>query len=137
MPQFLALVLTSMQAPLQLVSPGPQLQAPCTQAAPAPQTIPPSLILKIAHGPREVATREITISGRTVPGALVTLTGARAITVAADADGRFSGRVVLVEGANRVTVEAVDPLGRTAREQLPVIVDTRPPDVEAEVRWGP
>ena len=105
-------------------------------AAPStPRTIPPSLFLKIAHGPQQVTTREIAVSGLTAPGAVVTVTAARVTVTTAGIDGRFTARVALVEGSNRVAVEAVDPTGRTARDQLPVIVDTTPPGVEAEVRW--
>jgi len=114
-----------------------QLSVVAAGAAPsAPHAIPPSLILKLARGPRTVTRREVTVSGRTTPGAIVTLAAAGPMTVTADGDGRFSARVSLREGRNHVVVEALDPVGRRGRAQLPVIVDTRPPDVEAEVRWG-
>ena len=114
---------------LSVVAPG--------RAPSSPRAIPPSLILKLGRAPRAVTSREITVSGRTTPGAIVRLMAAGETAVTAGPDGRFTARIALVEGRNQVLVEALDPIGRTARDQLPVIVDTRPPDVEAEVRWSP
>jgi hypothetical protein len=51
-------------------------------------------------------------------------------------DGAFVQEVSLREGSNTVVVEGRDVAGRRTREQLPVVVDSRGPQVRGAVKWG-
>lgn len=70
---------------------------------------------------------QVTVQGKTDPGAAVTVAGQ---TVAVDAQGSFSSAVSLQEGANLITIEASDSLGRTRREERTVTRDLTPPAIE-------
>jgi hypothetical protein len=98
-----------------------------------PQALPASLFLKVGRPPGTLHRREVTVRGETVPGAVVKVNG---VTVAADDTGAFAARVPLVEGANKVVLQAVDVLGRRQTAALErVLVDTRAPGVKGEVEW--
>ena len=80
------------------------------------EPIPAKLLLTV-NPPIERKTREKTaiITGKTTPGATVTVSGGvRAVQHLADRYGNFSVEIALVEGDHTLSVEAVDPLGKTA-----------------------
>ncbi len=66
------------------------------------------------------------VSGSTVPGATVTVNGSP-LTV--DANGKFNGRVPVVEGANRYTVEARYK-GQTTQQKIAAFVNTKKPRIK-------
>ncbi len=100
----------------------------------APARVPPTLFLKVS-GPRAAAQREksTTVAGSTVPGAVVSVNGVRAV---AGADGNFAATVPLRDGENALLVRAQDALGRRSQHALPsVTVDATAPTVESKVTW--
>jgi hypothetical protein len=99
------------------------------------EPIPPSLFLKVAK-PRTRVQREkeTVVKGTTTPGAVVSING---VYAQADEEGQFEATVALSEGKNKITVEAQDASGQLKKAALPEItVDTRPPDVKTDVKWG-
>lgn len=104
------------------------------QAPTAPTPIPPSLFLKVQRPQRKVQrSRQLALSGETVPGAVLSINGRR---VEVDAEGRFTAVVELAEGDNRVVVQTRDVAGRAESEDVGVVVDSKAPDVGGSVRWG-
>jgi hypothetical protein len=104
------------------------------EAPSAPTPIPASLFLKVQKPQRKVQrSRQLSLSGTTVPGAALTINGRQ---VAVDAEGRFSAVVDLDEGENRVLVQTRDVIGRAAEDGVGVEVDSRGPDVGGSVTWG-
>ncbi len=104
-------------------------------AAPtAPAQIPSTLFLKIAAGADRTNQLSTTVNGTTAPGALVHVNDA---ATTADAQGRFSVKLPLVDGKNAVNVDVTDAGGRT--QQLTtrnVTVDRQKPKIEAATQWG-
>ncbi|RMH38032.1 MAG: hypothetical protein D6689_20385 [Deltaproteobacteria bacterium] len=99
----------------------------------APAPIPPSLFLKVKAPGRVARSREVTLRGRTAPGAVIRINGER---VAVDPSGAFEHSVALREGRNRVDVETRDATGRARTSQVDVEVDTTGPAVGGDVVWG-
>ncbi len=99
-----------------------------------PQKVPPSLYLKVGK-PRSLVLREklLTLSGLTTPGAVVSVNGA---PVDVAADGSFTARVALTEGANSIAVRAGDVLGRKQAELTRVTLDTSSRVPKSDVTWG-
>ncbi len=100
----------------------------------APAAIPPSLFLKVS-APRALAQRQkqTTLHGNTIPGAVISVNGLR---VTADPTGEFTATVALKEGANDLTVESEDVLGRRERAAVPrITVDSRAPAATSKVEW--
>lgn len=90
-----------------------------------PIEIPARLALRV-RWPRkkEIRSREVTIAGRTAPGARVRVEGT---TVVVDAKGRFRHKLALSEGAHRLEVESYDVGGNRSQKKSPrLLVDTRP-----------
>jgi FecR protein/Glucodextranase, domain B len=112
---------------------GQQSTVAADGVASAPIQIPSSLFLKVAQTARgQLNRRETQISGTTAPGALVSINGVAAVT---SGSGDFTTRVPLKEGANSVTVSAVDALGRVERKNVELDVDTRGPKLGSKVVW--
>jgi hypothetical protein len=64
---------------------------------------------------RSARERDVTLNGRTTPGARVTVTGGeRPVETQADGSGSFSATVRLLDGARPIRVRAVDVLGKEA-----------------------
>ena len=100
----------------------------------APAPIPRSLLLKVQWPKKQTTKRHHRVVGTTNPGARVRV-GGRLIT--ADAKGRFSAVVDLREGANRISIEAVDVVGRTQGVESPeIVVDSKAPDQTIETDPG-
>lgn len=99
----------------------------------AVRSIPKSLFLKLARSRGARLTRKRTvISGRTSPGAVVSVNGVETTAH----DGTFAVPVALREGNNAVAVRVKDALGRTvARGVRGYQVDTRAPKVSGQVEW--
>lgn len=99
-----------------------------------PEKIPGSFFLKVG-GPGKTVQRkkQTTIRGTTTPGAVVSINGVRGEV---DENGVFSTKVTLREGRNRITVVVEDVSGRRKQQSVPVVVDTRAPDVKSEVDWN-
>ncbi len=100
----------------------------------------PDQMLLAVNWPDEERTREARtlVQGQTTPGAQVRLTGAFGEhIVVAGADGVFMAEVPLVEGANEIEVEAVDPLGNLAQAEGRLeIRDTLGPSFRGGVEYG-
>lgn len=96
-------------------------------AAPSePAAIPTSLFLKVDWpAVKETNRRQLTVSGKTEPGAVVLLAGQ---PVKVEKDGRFKATLTLREGKNSLSAEGLGVGGHTAREARDVSVDTRAPD---------
>lgn len=112
---------------------GQQSVVPVNGVPSAPTHIPSSLLLKVAQSARSALNRrETAVSGKTSPGATVSVNGIPAIT---NESGEFTTQIPLQEGANQVTVEAVDALGRVEQRQVAVQVDTQAPKLGSKVIW--
>ncbi|MEQ1572252.1 MAG: FecR domain-containing protein, partial [Myxococcota bacterium] len=102
--------------------------------------IPEELLLAV-QWPAEARTRaEITrVTGTTQPGASVRLRGSFGVrTVTADREGRFEAELPLVEGDNRIAVDATDLLGQsTTVEGMLQTRDTRGPSFHGGVDYRP
>ena len=100
--------------------------------------VPEELLLAI-DWPQEARTRaQITrVSGRTQPGANVTLSGSFGRrTISADTQGHFSAELPLAEGDNPIEVRAVDVFGREASvEGMLQTRDTRGPSFQGGVEY--
>lgn len=98
-----------------------------------------SLLLDV-EWPEEEVTRlaEVDVSGVTDPFAVVTVgTGAGAVRVRADQEGRFSAEVALAEGVNTVPITVRDVSGREVTRTQTVRRDSTAPVIQsAEVVWG-
>lgn len=120
----------------QTVSIGAGEQSSAAPGAPpvAVQKIPSSLFLKVHRpGDRVLRDRQLAVRGSASPGAVVSINGVRLLV---REDGAFVQEVSLREGSNTVVVEGRDVAGRRTREQLPVVVDSRGPQVRGAVKWG-
>lgn len=101
--------------------------------------IPSDLLLTVAWPPagrtREDETR---VTGRTAPGARVTLAGAfGSRTLVADAHGAFEALIPLAEGDNAVEVSAVDLFGERVEVRGTLQTrDTRGPTFRGGVEYG-
>lgn len=115
------------------VSAGQLSTVPKGQPPSAVRRIPKSLFLKLARTRGAKLTRRGTIvSGRTSPGAIVSVNGVETTAH----DGKFAVRVALREGTNAVRVRVKDALGRRlSRGVKGYEVDTRPPEVTGKVEW--
>jgi len=100
-----------------------------------PEDIPPSVFLKVARPKSRVQReKETVIKGTTTPGAVVSING---VYARANQEGQFEATVALNEGRNKILVEAEDAAGHREKAELPEItVDTRPPNVKTDVKWG-
>ena len=101
----------------------PAPDAPAEQDAPPAPAAPPALFVQVvdpADVDVEVAleTASITLSGLTVPGAVVSVDGN--LAGVAD-DGSFSANVDLDEGANEIPVVASDADGNEVEQTLYVV----------------
>lgn len=90
-----------------------------------PEKIPEEVLLQVVWPEGERHGELATIEGRVASASLVTVNGA---ATAVAADGRFSARVPLREGGNKVAIEAEDLTGRR-REAAKTLTrrPTRPP----------
>lgn len=101
--------------------------------------IPDELLLAVAWPePERTREAETRVSGRTAPGARVTLDGGFGTReVVADADGHFEADVPLTEGDNAVQVRAVDLFGQVADVRGVLQTrDTRGPTFRGGVEYG-
>ncbi len=101
--------------------------------------VPEELLLQVVW-PEESRTRDTVtrVAGTTAPGAVVTIHGAlpEPVTVRADGVGMFTAEVALVEGENRLDIQAVDPLGRKSPVRVSALDrDTRGPSWQGDVRY--
>lgn len=101
----------------------------------APREIPKSLFLKLQDSSAKRTNRTVTtVEGQTTPGAVVRVDGQLAQV---DTKGRFRVKVKLKDGANRVSVNVLDAMGReqsTTTEEI--VVDRVKPKIETNMRWG-
>jgi len=94
----------------------PGARSPIHRFTLSPDDTPP--FLKIDTPPEGAILRkaEIDVTGESEPGATLTLNGA---AVAIGKDGKFAAPIVAAEGANKLSLVAVDPAGnKTTRERL-------------------
>jgi hypothetical protein len=100
--------------------------------------VPEELLLAV-DWPSEARTRaeKTVVSGRTQPGARVTLEGSFGVrTVMANADGRFVAELPLAEGDNPIEVSATDPVGKAATiEGMLQTRDTKGPSFSGGVDY--
>lgn len=96
--------------------------------------IPTALLLKVGKAPpRATRTRETLVAGQATPGSIVSVNGVKTVV---GADGKFSTKVPLSEGKNKLVVSASDLAGRSQRVSLgDVLVDTRAVDVTGRTKW--
>jgi hypothetical protein len=99
--------------------------------------MPRSLLLKVDWpSARETNRRRIVVTGRTTPGALVSVRGER---VRVGPDGAFTHVLFLREGEQTIEASARDVAGRRERSRSqPVVLDTRAPDTRFDTTdlWG-
>lgn len=68
---------------------------------------------------------EITITGSTTPNAVITIIAEEnEYLLTADAEGTFSAEIILVSGANNITVTAFDESGNRAEQLITVVYST-------------
>jgi hypothetical protein len=85
--------------------------------------------------PSRTRAQEVEVRGRTEAGSVVRVTGgASPVETRADPDGAFVALVALLEGANRLEVSAVNPLGGRAVVVAEVERDTTAPGIQVEIR---
>ena len=95
------------------------------RSAPAqPQVVvidrtPPSLLLESPTEP-QVATKEVSVAGRTEAGVQLQLNGA---PVNVDAGGRFEVTITLQPGPNELDLSAADRAGNAIRLQSVVVFE--------------
>lgn len=100
-----------------------------------PAAVPPSLFLKVRWPPEGLVNRrQITVAGRTAPGAVLLVGG---VPTRVERDGSFEATLTLREGENRLRAEGVDVAGHRALESAAVEVDTTAPDsvIRTEDLW--
>jgi hypothetical protein len=125
--------LTSAGQTVEVVA-GEASTASAGEAPSAPRAIPNSLFLKVGAGAAKTNQLATTVSGTTDPGAVVRVNDAM---TAADENGKFTMKVPLKDGKNKLAVEVTDASGRTKSDVLPdVTVDREKPKIEAETKWG-
>jgi hypothetical protein len=96
--------------------------------------IPASLFLKV-DWPKEKETnrREIAVTGRTAPGAVLLLAG---VPTKVEKDGRFKAAVKLREGKNPLAATSFDVGGHQTESRRDLTVDTTAPDSDIAVpKW--
>ena len=89
-----------------------------------PRPLPQSLFLKVQWPAATTTNRpEVTVAGQASPGARVKVAGHY---VRLDANGRYSAKVPLPDGAHELHVHASDLAGHVADEKSPrIVVDTK------------
>jgi FecR protein/Glucodextranase, domain B len=99
------------------VEQGKQSVVPRDAAPAAPAEIPKAVLLKVARArlPSRTNRKETTLRGQTQPGNRVLVAGKAA---SVDAQGRFSIKVPLKSGGNRIVVVTQDPSGRRKERVL-------------------
>ncbi|MFC1609748.1 hypothetical protein ACFL6C_02210 [Myxococcota bacterium] len=101
-----------------------------------PESIPTTLFLKVTAPTKHVQRKkQTTISGRSAPGAVISVNGVR---VESDLSGEFQAAVTLNEGKNQIEVVAEDVSGNREVAEVPMItVKSRVSDVRSEAaQWG-
>ncbi|HET7846946.1 MAG TPA: hypothetical protein VFL72_05590 [Acidimicrobiia bacterium] len=118
---------TSISPPSTLRFPEPAPLAPATTVVVTttpppttlpPDTTPPALAITSPEDGAEVEERELTFSGTTEPGALVT---AGKYEAEVGPDGSWSIMLILAKGANHVVFEARDSAGNETRASVNVL----------------
>jgi len=87
-------------------------------------TVPPMLVVDYPHATELVNTTDINFTGKTEPGAVVTVNG---FVATVDAAGNFSRNITLPEGVNTVTVASHDKAMNFNYSKPVVTVDITPP----------
>jgi hypothetical protein len=100
----------------------------------APRKIPASLFLKVQRPKRVQREKTLAVRGKTAPGSIIRVNG---VAVKVGDTGEFTSVVALKEGKNNVEVESHDASGRRKKDTVPVVVDSRGPNVGGDVTWGP
>jgi hypothetical protein len=100
-----------------------------------PTAIPVDVMLRVVDpGCRTQREAVIAIQGRASPGSSVRVNN---VTAEVSADGKFSARVPLVVGRNRIVVVSEDVLGRVKRRTFPcVTVDPGAAIKKIDIKWG-
>jgi hypothetical protein len=103
------------------VSPTPTLtHTPLPTATPAST----ALFLKVTSPQDQstVSTADVTVSGSTIPGAVVSVSVDDSVVIAdVDQSGNFQAVVTLEEGPNFIEVDASDPLGNQVSANLSIV----------------
>lgn len=101
----------------------------------APRAIPKSLFVKLQGASDKRTNRTVTtVVGETTPGAIVRVDGELAQV---DSKGRFRVKVKLKDGANRVSVNVLDAMGREESASTgQIVVDRVKPKIETNMTWG-
>jgi hypothetical protein len=113
-----------------VVAEGTETRAQAGAPPSDPEKIPEDVLLQVVWPEGERHGETATVEGRVGSASLVTINGAGA---AVGADGRFSARVSLREGGNRIAIQAEDLAGRQ-REATKTLTrrSTRPPKLAPE-----
>lgn len=115
-----------------VVREGEQSTSARGRAPSRPAALPPSLLLKVAWPEAHTTNeRRITVTGHTVPGAVVVLGNER---VDVGADGRFTHVIVLREGRQKLSARAHGVAGSASSDGPAVVLDTRAPDARFDTR---
>ncbi len=91
-------------------------------------TQPPTVQLANIPEGMSVNTPALQIEGVTEPGAMISLNGT-AQPQRVDNLGRFTFALKLLDGSNRIDLQAIDPAGNTTRVQRNILLVTEPPDI--------
>lgn len=91
-------------------------------------TQPPTVQLANIPEGMSVNTPALQIEGVTEPGAMISLNGT-AQPQRVDNLGRFTFAFKLVDGSNKIDIQAIDPAGNTTRIQRNILLVTEPPDI--------
>lgn len=95
--------------------------------------IPKKVSLKVGW-PAQIETNQqaLTVKGSVSAYSRVLVAGRR---VEAAADGTFQTQVILKEGSQKISVVAIDPLGRRATEKRQITFDPNAPSVRGKVEY--
>ncbi len=97
---------------------------PTSTSTPTPTPTSTTLFLKVTSPQDEstVSTANVTVTGSTIPGAVVSVSVDDSIVIAdVDQNGNFQTVVPLEEGPNFIEVDASDPLGNQVSATVSIV----------------
>jgi FecR protein len=93
-----------------------------------------NLLLTVDWPPARSNAARVWVQGRTEPGARVEITGPSGpLKTTAGKDGSYKVELVLVEGENKLVVEATSLLGEVVRSESSLVRDTTAPTIRVQI----
>jgi hypothetical protein len=93
-----------------------------------------NLLLTVDWPPARTAAARVWVQGRTEPGARIKINGPSGpVTTKAGKDGSYKVEMLLVEGENKLVVEATSQLGEVVRSESSLVRDTTAPTIRVQI----